>query len=70
MFSKEYLDWVKKEEIKNLTRNQSRISEWLLKPENPDFLIMIGSFDSIFSSVRHYAREKQKEFEESKKRKL
>jgi len=61
MFSEEYLNWVKKENIKDLTRNQSKMAEFLLSEEGVKHLKMIGSFDNVFSSVRKYVRENQKE---------
>lgn len=53
--SAEYLDFVKKKGVKNLTRNQWQFTEFLLR--NRRELIKMGDFASLFYKVRKYLKE-------------
>lgn len=53
--SNEYLDFVKKNGIKNLTRNQWQFVEFLLR--NRRELIKMGNFVNLFYKVRRYLKE-------------
>lgn len=53
--SKEYLDIVQKQKLKDLTNNQSRFLEFILDNKDlRDEMIKIGDLDKVFVEVRNY----------------
>lgn len=61
MFSKEYLDWVKESNLKNLTNTQHKFAEFLLK--NHTEIGKIGNLEDIFTSVRKYVKDNHDKFQ-------
>ena len=52
--SQDYLDFVKKKKLKNLTRNQWQFVEFLLR--NKRETARMGSYEHLFRAVRWYLK--------------
>lgn len=55
-FTAEYLKWVKEANLPPLTNTQHRFAEWLLIKENTKAITQLGDLDTIFVSVRKWAK--------------
>lgn len=58
LFSPEYLEFVKKTGVKDLTNNQAAFAEWALKEENAKMISAIGGMEKMFVTVRKYLKDK------------
>jgi len=61
IFSSQYLKWVAQSNFPPLTNTQHKFVEWLLLKENAKVITQIGNLDTIFVSVRKWAKENMKE---------
>lgn len=58
MYSEDYYEWIKDEDIQNLTNAQARFAEWCLLHKG--VLAQVGDFNKIFSSIRSWLRKSKK----------
>lgn len=61
IFSEDYLNWVRQSGITNLTNNQHRFAEFLLREENRKIIASVGSYSEIFESVRKWCKDNPKD---------